>query len=139
MITRRGMLKGMLLTGLGLLARPLARAAETATAPESTRLLIPLSSAEELKQVGGFTILKVKGEKILFIRDTEQSVRALSSRCTHLGGKLRYEADVHQIHCPYHGSRFNLDGSVINGPAKKPLQTWPAALQGDQISIDLGA
>lgn len=39
-------------------------------------------------------------------------------RCTHLGVALKYNAIDKTYECPAHGSRFNLEGKVINGPAK---------------------
>lgn len=40
-------------------------------------------------------------------------------RCTHLGVALKYNIIEKTYECPAHGSRFNMEGKVINGPAKK--------------------
>ena len=42
-------------------------------------LAIPLAKAKKLEKAGGSMILKVKGQQILFIRDTEETIRALDS------------------------------------------------------------
>ncbi len=44
-------------------------------------------------------------------------------RCTHLGVALRYNNLEHTFECPAHGSRFALNGNVLDGPAKKNLNT----------------
>ena len=48
-------------------------------------------------------------------------VYALSAVCTHLGCITRFRSDEDIIACPCHGSRFDLEGDVVLGPAPKPL------------------
>lgn len=44
---------------------------------------------------------------------------ALSLTCTHLGCTVEEDGDG--FLCPCHGSRYNKDGMVLQGPAKQPL------------------
>ena len=48
-------------------------------------------------------------------------IYALSAVCTHLGCITRYVSDENAIACPCHGSRFDIEGAVIHGPAPKSL------------------
>lgn len=48
-------------------------------------------------------------------------VYALSAVCTHLGCITRWRSDESVIACPCHGSRFDLEGNVVHGPAPRPL------------------
>lgn len=59
--------------------------------------------------------------------------RAFSAVCTHAGCAL---ADVSDgtINCPCHGSKFNLDGTVANGPARRPLEGKSVTVDGDVIT-----
>lgn len=41
-------------------------------------------------------------------------------RCTHLGCGLHYNRREHSWDCPCHGSRYDKNGHILNGPAKKP-------------------
>jgi Rieske Fe-S protein len=50
---------------------------------------------------------------------TESGFSALSLVCTHLGCSV--ENDTQGFTCPCHGSRFNADGKVMQGPASQPL------------------
>jgi len=66
--------------------------------------------------------------------------RALSSVCTHLGCITRYRPDENVIACPCHGSRFNLEGDVIAGPAPRPLH-WLQMAVSDRglVTVDTAA
>ena len=55
-------------------------------------------------------------------RDDEGRLTALSARCTHLGCAVAFNDDEQTWDCPCHGSRFALDGSVVQGPATEPLR-----------------
>ena len=46
---------------------------------------------------------------------------ALSAVCTHLGCITRFLSEEKVIACPCHGSRFDLEGNVLHGPAPRPL------------------
>jgi glycine/D-amino acid oxidase-like deaminating enzyme/nitrite reductase/ring-hydroxylating ferredoxin subunit len=54
-------------------------------------------------------------------RDPDGTLTALSGRCTHLGCVVAFNPDEDSWDCPCHGSRFGLDGSVLEGPATQPL------------------
>ncbi|GLI01665.1 FAD-dependent oxidoreductase [Phytohabitans aurantiacus] len=54
-------------------------------------------------------------------RDEAGALVTLSARCTHLGCVVRYNDDENSWDCPCHGSRFDLDGTVLGGPAVRPL------------------
>jgi Rieske Fe-S protein len=60
--------------------------------------------------------------------------KGFSATCTHAGCTVNKVADG-MIDCPCHGSKYNLDGSVANGPAQKPLEAKPVSVQGDSIVL----
>ncbi len=55
-------------------------------------------------------------------RDDSGVLHAVSLRCTHLGCLLRFNSAEISWDCPCHGSRFAVDGSVLEGPAVHPLE-----------------
>jgi Rieske Fe-S protein len=55
-------------------------------------------------------------------RDEAGTLHAVSLRCTHLGCLLRFNGAERSWDCPCHGSRFDVDGAVLEGPAVHPLE-----------------
>ena len=55
-------------------------------------------------------------------RDDSGELQAVSLRCTHLGCLLRWNGAEKSWDCRCHGSRFDTDGSVLEGPAVSPLE-----------------
>jgi Rieske Fe-S protein len=73
-------------------------------------------------------------DKVVVTQPTAGVFKGFSSTCTHAGCTLNKVADG-TIDCPCHGSKFNLDGSVANGPAKQPLEVENITVQGDSIML----
>ncbi len=108
----------------------------TAAPAEPTHAVaIPLEDAKDLKKVGGSVTLKVKDRRVLLVRDSEDTVRAFQPACTHRQTHVKYDHKNGRLNCPAHGSRFGLDGSVLRGPAKDPLETYHAKLSGDSVIL----
>ena len=59
-------------------------------------------------------------DEIVVTQPSAGEFKGFSAICTHKGCTVDEVADG-TINCPCHGSKFNLDGSVANGPATKPL------------------
>lgn len=64
--------------------------------------------------------VKIADRNVLVLRD-ERGIRALSLVCTHLGCITARGADGH-FTCPCHGSRFDAEGHVTQGPAPSRLR-----------------
>jgi nitrite reductase/ring-hydroxylating ferredoxin subunit len=56
---------------------------------------------------------------------------ALRPKCTHQGCTVAWKPEHFQFECPCHGSKFDLLGQVVHGPAKRPLAGLAAVLQPD--------
>ncbi|MGD7008912.1 FAD-dependent oxidoreductase [Metabacillus sp. 84] len=65
--------------------------------------------------------LKVNGQKAGAYRDTAGNVTLVKPVCTHMGCDLEWNNGDRSWDCPCHGSRFNTDGEILEGPAVKPL------------------
>jgi 3-phenylpropionate/trans-cinnamate dioxygenase ferredoxin subunit len=71
------------------------------------------------------------------VANVEGRLFAFDDLCTHKGCSLTTgQLDSTSIKCPCHGSVFRVtDGSVINGPATRPLGTYEVQLADGEISI----
>jgi nitrite reductase/ring-hydroxylating ferredoxin subunit len=49
---------------------------------------------------------------------------AACARCTHVGRQVSFNAAETTWDCPCHGSRFTVDGDILNGPATAPLERY---------------
>lgn len=56
-----------------------------------------------------------------FLIRKDNTFRALSAVCPHLGCTVNRVAGATPYKCPCHGSFFNEDGKVMSGPSPKPL------------------
>jgi len=99
---------------------------------------IRLQDAPELNLPQGAISLGTAegGELNIFVlKIAENEFVALSSICTHLGCRVRKARDG--FDCPCHGSRYDLQGNVINGPAAKSLMSFPVRREGEELVIEL--
>jgi cytochrome b6-f complex iron-sulfur subunit len=60
---------------------------------------------------------------------------AVSFACTHQGNTIIFDVSTNSFFCPAHGSRFSLNGAVINGPAASPLGSYKTALTGNSLRV----
>ena len=74
---------------------------------------------------GEGAIVSSQGEKVAGFRSADGGLHAVSTRCTHLGCQVAWNAAESTWDCPCHGSRFAPDGQILNGPATKALEPRP--------------
>jgi cytochrome b6-f complex iron-sulfur subunit len=74
------------------------------------------------------------GTPILVIRQNSTTYTALSMLCTHQGCTVGSPSGG-SILCPCHGSRYDLHGNVLNGPAPSPLKNYSVVLNATANTI----
>ena len=86
---------------------------------------LKLAVATSLAEVanGEGKIVDLAGEKTAVYRDERGLLHAVSPVCTHLGCLVGFNHAEKTWDCPCHGSRFDKDGKVLNGPAVTPLES----------------
>lgn len=103
------------------------------------RFLVPgrEPAAEVLLEVDKAAIprggaLVYRRSRIVVIR-REEEIYALSLICTHLGCTVNVTPD--QLICPCHGSIFDRDGQVLEGPSNRPLERMRIEDRGATLVI----
>ena len=81
----------------------------------------PVDSVDDIAPGTG-AVLRSGLEQRAVYRDDTGALHALSARCTHLGCIVAFNDAERAWECPCHGSRFAVDGAVIQGPANRPLE-----------------
>jgi glycine/D-amino acid oxidase-like deaminating enzyme/nitrite reductase/ring-hydroxylating ferredoxin subunit len=79
-----------------------------------------LSSPEEIARGSG-AVLRRGLKKVAVYRDENGTFHTHSAVCTHLGCIVAWNSSERTWDCPCHGSRFDKDGRVLNGPAIRNL------------------
>ena len=71
---------------------------------------------------GQGAVMNIDGRRIAAYRAEDGRIQALSAACTHMGCILGWNGTDRTWDCPCHGSRFDLEGQVLHGPAVTPLK-----------------
>jgi glycine/D-amino acid oxidase-like deaminating enzyme/nitrite reductase/ring-hydroxylating ferredoxin subunit len=72
-------------------------------------------------RAGEARLIDHEGEKLAVYRDPGGTLHAVSAVCTHFQCLVRWNHAERSWDCPCHGSRFDADGRVIEGPAYADL------------------
>ncbi|MEV4944946.1 FAD-dependent oxidoreductase [Streptomyces sp. NPDC053755] len=67
-------------------------------------------------------VVRDGGHPCAVYREEGGAVHAVSAVCTHMGCLVAFNSAERTWECPCHGSRFDVDGEVLQGPALKPLE-----------------
>jgi Rieske Fe-S protein len=106
-------------------------ASGTATsASGSASVATALAATSQVPDGGGKII---DAERIVITQPQSGSFKAFSAICTHEGCFVNSVSNG-TINCPCHGSKFSItDGSVVHGPATRPLAPIAISVEGTSI------
>ena len=88
-------------------------------------------ASESEIEPGQGAVLRDGLRKVAVYRDEAGVLHRCSAFCTHLGCVVAWNTAERTWDCPCHGSRFDVEGTVVHGPAIQPLspvdETAPTA------------
>ncbi len=79
---------------------------------------------EELAEIahGEAKVVKYEGDSIALYKDEKGKLHAVNPACSHINCIVGWNTAEKTWDCPCHGSRFSMDGIVLNAPARKDLE-----------------
>lgn len=124
LLDRRTVVVGAAALGAGL---TVAGCSATPAAPVATG---PVPATDV--PVGGATIFADRA--VVVTQATAGEFAAFSTVCPHQGCNVN-AVEGTEIVCPCHGSRFDLGGAVLNGPAETGLTSVPVTVAGSDLTL----
>lgn len=114
----------------------LPQAPSTGITVQGDQVIVNLDQATALNNPGGWAL--VTSARLLIVNIGTNQFSALTSVCTHSNCERNWTFSNNVFTCTCHNSRFNTDGSVVNGPALTPLVQYPTSLNGRTLTINIG-
>jgi Rieske Fe-S protein len=98
---------------------------------EQNKIIIPLS----LFTKSNVQIIRAKelDYDIALRKENDGQYTAVLLRCTHASTPLKYTGE--KFVCPIHGSTFNPEGKLLEGPATRSLKKMNTIISSNSITI----
>lgn len=98
----------------------------------------PVRKTIDIEQVNGW--MKSVSRKPVYVtkgsrKGSLHGTEVLTAVCPHLGCDVPWNADAKKFMCPCHGSQFAPDGSLIQGPALRGMDTLPIKTEEDTLMV----
>ena len=85
------------------------------------RVLAPGRISVDDLPPGNGGVVEIDGKKMGVYRNEQGELLVVSVKCPHLGCQLEWNPAEKSWDCPCHGSRFDVNGTLLNGPANSNL------------------
>jgi Rieske Fe-S protein len=98
----------------------------------------PKNTAFIMKTGGGQNAPGNLAFSAYLVREENGKISCFAVNCSHLGCSVAINSNAKRFDCPCHGSRFKLNGDVLQGPAAAPLARldFKPGSQPNQVTID---
>lgn len=73
-----------------------------------------------------------------YVTSAQGTLVAVYQKCPHLGCRVPFCDSSQRFECPCHGSKFNLKGEYLAGPAPRGMDRFPIRVERDQVVVDTG-
>jgi menaquinol-cytochrome c reductase iron-sulfur subunit len=114
--------------------RPTEAAWAAAGALDQIRPGRPVELSFERSRTDGWQVLSER-KMAWVVKLPDQRIVAFGPQCTHLGCAYHWDENKSHFICPCHMSAFGVDGSVLSGPASRPLERYETRVRNNLIEI----
>lgn len=89
-----------------------------------------------LATVGALAVVRSSGTSALVARTGAATFAAFTTVCTHESNQITATSGQLFV-CTVHGSRFDTNGAVAQGPASRPLRSFATQFANDVLTISV--
>jgi menaquinol-cytochrome c reductase iron-sulfur subunit len=101
---------------------------------EFSSLSEPMLRTIQIEQVDGWR--KDVSEKVIYVtKDAGGQLSVLTAVCPHLGCTVPWNSGKKAFVCPCHGASFSPDGSRIDGPSLRGMDTLESSVEDGQLLV----
>lgn len=106
---------------------------------DNNRIVVPLSEFKIIKKNRtahrDFVMVRTTNQDfpICLYKTADDQYVASLMKCTHRGCELNVGGGIYS--CPCHGSEFDTNGTVLEGPADQDLKTFKTSIENENIYI----
>ena len=99
---------------------------------EALEIDLGVSPFDKLMEPGNWVL---HPDQNIILVNVEGEIRAFTSVCTHSQCTRNWVFGSTEATCTCHGSKFDQQGQVVQGPASSALQSFPVDQDGNVITI----
>ena len=134
-VNRRQFTKFLTLTSFGMMVGNLWILAKSVLYRRPSFPRVAIAALDEVS-VGGVKVFNYPNanDPCILVRTAADNYVAYSQKCTHLSCAVYYERERNRLECPCHQGFFSIaDGSVLQGPPRRPLPRVALQKEGDRL------
>ena len=99
---------------------------------------LTVDSSSPVAKTGTAALVNYSGGQLLIDHPSDTQFNAFTSICTHAGCTVSgYDTSNNQFVCPCHGSRFDVNGHVAQGPASAALRQFQTKFSNNLLTITI--
>lgn len=113
---------------------------------QKTDAWVPVGKADQFKEdeptLVSFTRTTVNGWErttnsigVYVVKPASGDIYVLSNICTHLSCRVTWKEEPQEYVCPCHDGIFDIEGTVVSGPAPKPLHRYETKIEDGTVYI----